>query len=629
MEISEIKKTNGYTALVTYLIAVVCLILGLVLPLFDGELLAVQLPSALNSLAGRQILGFGKEFTQPFTVPLFGIEKAAVDFSALALLLYAVITVISLIGIIPVAISAKRGTSASSAVAYVIEVAAVISLSLYLICALQNYDISGESLKIKIAYSPLVALGGSLLMLIVLSIANKKGTGAAKSILFLMSGVALLTLFNIAAIIPGLTEPLKKLWESSKIYPLLFGSAEMGFSGTDGLNSLFGAKISDVLALLPDAKTKAALMLCAVVALLVLLNYFIDAVSLSTNAKRKGYAVCVVRYGLEVLALVALIITVAVCKFNFGLLLIVLSAVALIQLAISVARLVLSIKRADNVFDDEDEFVTYVKPVKQPKQLISPPPEEYAKPVKAIEAKPEPIEVEAAENKNAYVHKPEPEYNIRQDYNGQSIKPVQEIKPVAETAPVQESIPLEGIEVHEQPKAAEPEEKLTDDGGIQQTIPIPEEKPAQPVYTRPEPAQPVYTKEPVRPEPARTEPARTEYSQPAYPRTEAPQSAYTRQESVRPSYQQEPQTQPHIYTINAIYGGPTDDFIRKLTNDEKIEFAMTFIDRTKGSIGNIPEYRIGGNNKAFFSSVFIYLGRIRGLISESLLNKMYKELNML
>ena len=56
---------------------------------------------------------------------------------------------------------------------------------------------------------------------------------------------------------------------------------------------------------------------------------------------------------------------------------------------------------------------------------------------------------------------------------------------------------------------------------------------------------------------------------------------------------------------------------------------MTFIDRTKGSIGNIPEYRIGGNNKAFFSSVFIYLGRIRGLISDGLLNKMFKELNML
>ena len=72
-----------------------------------------------------------------------------------------------------------------------------------------------------------------------------------------------------------------------------------------------------------------------------------------------------------------------------------------------------------------------------------------------------------------------------------------------------------------------------------------------------------------------------------------------------------------------------DEFMRKLTNDEKIEFAMTFIEKSKGNIGNIPEYVIGGNNRLFFSSVFIYLGRIRGLISDGLLNKMYKELNML
>ena len=81
--------------------------------------------------------------------------------------------------------------------------------------------------------------------------------------------------------------------------------------------------------------------------------------------------------------------------------------------------------------------------------------------------------------------------------------------------------------------------------------------------------------------------------------------------------------------MDKLYNASSAKGYEPLTNDEKIEFAMTFIDRTKGSIGNIPEYRIGGNNKAFFSSVFIYLGRIRGLISESLLNKMYKELNML
>lgn len=84
-----------------------------------------------------------------------------------------------------------------------------------------------------------------------------------------------------------------------------------------------------------------------------------------------------------------------------------------------------------------------------------------------------------------------------------------------------------------------------------------------------------------------------------------------------------------IYTINTIYGGPVDEFMRKLTNDEKIEFAMTFIEKSKGNVGNIPEYVIGGDNKKFFSSVFIYLGRIRGMISDGLLNKMYKELNML
>lgn len=56
---------------------------------------------------------------------------------------------------------------------------------------------------------------------------------------------------------------------------------------------------------------------------------------------------------------------------------------------------------------------------------------------------------------------------------------------------------------------------------------------------------------------------------------------------------------------------------------------MTFIEKSKGDVGNIPEYVIGGNNKKFFSSVFIYLGRIRGMITDGLLNKMFKELDML
>ena len=96
-----------------------------------------------------------------------------------------------------------------------------------------------------------------------------------------------------------------------------------------------------------------------------------------------------------------------------------------------------------------------------------------------------------------------------------------------------------------------------------------------------------------------------------------------------PPVSEQPPKDPHIYTIDTIYAGPMDDFIRKLSNDERIEFAKTFIEKNRGDLGNIPDYVVGGENKKFFNVVFIYLGRIRGLVSDGLLNKMYKELNML
>lgn len=96
-----------------------------------------------------------------------------------------------------------------------------------------------------------------------------------------------------------------------------------------------------------------------------------------------------------------------------------------------------------------------------------------------------------------------------------------------------------------------------------------------------------------------------------------------------PPISEQPQTEKQVYTIDKIYAGPVDDFIRKLSNDERIEFAMTFIEKSRGELGSIPDYAVGGDNKKFFSLSFIYLGRIRGLVSDGLLNKMYKELNML
>ncbi|MCD8040663.1 MAG: hypothetical protein LUF82_04015, partial [Clostridia bacterium] len=84
-----------------------------------------------------------------------------------------------------------------------------------------------------------------------------------------------------------------------------------------------------------------------------------------------------------------------------------------------------------------------------------------------------------------------------------------------------------------------------------------------------------------------------------------------------------------VYKVKQVYCGPTDDFILKLEESEKIEFAKLFIEKVNGDYDNIPDYIVGGNNKAFFSALFIYLSQFRPLMSSGLMNKIYDELNLL
>lgn len=81
----------------------------------------------------------------------------------------------------------------------------------------------------------------------------------------------------------------------------------------------------------------------------------------------------------------------------------------------------------------------------------------------------------------------------------------------------------------------------------------------------------------------------------------------------------------NVYNVTQIYKGPTDEFIKELTNDEKIEFAQTFLERREAALPEIPDYIIGGNNDKFFSSIFIYFGRIRDRVSDGLMNKFYEQ----
>ncbi len=70
-----------------------------------------------------------------------------------------------------------------------------------------------------------------------------------------------------------------------------------------------------------------------------------------------------------------------------------------------------------------------------------------------------------------------------------------------------------------------------------------------------------------------------------------------------------------------------DSFINGLTPQEKNEFGDLFIANKYGDLSYLPAYVIGGDNREFFSKVFIYVGRYRGHISTSLLDKLYLYVN--
>lgn len=450
------------------------------------------------------------------------------------------VTACSLLALIPIGISTKKDTKTATIFAYIVEIAAVVITTVYVLTALLYRSAGAEVPVSKISYSMLVALGGSLLMLIVLCILCKKVSSVPKIILFLLSAVGVLALFDFSLIIPKLAD--------IKLAPALFGNEITG-TGIYSLNFMFAGGYREIWHMLPETKEKAALAMTTAVTIIVLLNYFIDLIGLSTNAKKSGHVFNMARYALEIIAIICLLIIVATCSYTMGVMLVVLPVAALIQLVISLVRFLVHLKKEKKA-EDEPEV-------------------EYAEPVRSY-ARPAPIDVE----------------------------PVQPVQPERQPAP--------------QPAYAPPEPVYMQ----------PERQPA------PQPARDNYGfNEPVAEEPRQMEIMDIE-PEPAKPEEKANQPVPV-QSAPRPATSNEQENQPRIYTINTIYGGPVDDFMKKLTNDERIEFAMAFIERSKGNIGNIPEYVIGGNNRLFFSSVFIYLGRIRGIISDGLLNKMYKELNML
>ena len=641
MEVSVTKKPNRYAALITYLFAIVCLLLGLFLPLFNGQgILALQLPQALNSLAGKEILKFGKDFTFGRSVYLFGAVNKPFDIMALLMLVYAAVTALGLLALIPIGISVKKNGKSYCTLMRIIETASALTLSVSLLIALQY---APENT----AYNLIIALCGSVIALIAL-IADG-ANGFSKTVLFLLSAISLLAMFNFTLMFPKLKTPLSDFADKLHMHTDFVGSAESsaGISAIQCLILLFEGRVSlvhedlsvEVITFfehfkgLPSAKDKAVIALITITALIAAVNYFIDVISLSTNGKRTGLTFNLIRYGLGVLALIALVIAVPVCKYKIGLLLVLMMLAVLLQFVISSVRFGLAVKKAAvRRAEEAEETITFAKPPKRIKERNEEPVMEPA-PVRRRND-------ERARAVNRPVRPPVMDMEVIETPAQNEV--IEEIKAPA-PQPAENTVEAEVMQKPEEISEA----VVNEDEFKHETVAEVQIEEVQPVEIHEEQpvgddtfAEPVKPVEPFREEVIRTaEPVRNEEVKRVEPvREEVVKTAEVHETQAKPAEVREvkrvepaPEKVVKPVTAQPIYivGESSDDFLKKLSNEEKLEFTRTFIEKTNGNLGSVPEYVIGGNNRKFFSSVFIYLGRLRGMISDNLLNKMYQELNML
>ena len=113
-----------------------------------------------------------------------------------------------------------------------------------------------------------------------------------------------------------------------------------------------------------------------------------------------------------------------------------------------------------------------------------------------------------------------------------------------------------------------------------------------------------------------------EYAE-AYPYEGGPVAGVLMASEVNPSFLPH---EPHVTTAGYDFYNckSFDPFIATLDMAERNEFTELFILKFKGTMPELPDYEVGGDNKEFFRKLFIYLGQYRDRMSQSLLVKMYQ-----
>lgn len=486
------KKYFKGAALITYCLAIVCLLLGLLLPLgtvkgVDG-IIALQLPDALNKAFGLNI-GGGKPFLYSYPVKLFGVVPE-IDFGAWLILAYVLVTAAAIVCLIP-ALAGSKEKHTTEKITFVVEAVAAAILVVLVLTFFYDYIEIYLRVTTPTGFSKVwghnltIAAAGLVLMLIIQRIICDKGSGVVKTLLFLLSAAAVIftvynvyrlflqaTLRNLANSI-GMESGIYGTADGASVYAILHVSAFLG-------GNYFGS----FLASYEGGLEKTLAVFTLLLGLVVLINLMLDMLGIARKTSKAMLKCNQVRYILELVLIIAVIVFALVLKYTIGIMLVILAIIAVIQYWINLVRLV--------------TFGKYASRKKKPKGL-------YA----------------TDEETEGYEY-----YDETENAAASAVPATEEPAPEAVGEPVVE-------------------------------------------------------------------------------------------------------TRNIIYNVQTLYNGPTDDFINKLTNEEKIEFAKIFLEKNNPDLSSIPDYKVGGNNAKFFSNIMIYYARVRDLVSDGLMNKMYKECKMM
>lgn len=375
------KNRSKFPAMITYIIAVLSLLVGLILPLSTKTLASginfnnmpvLQLTGAIAALGLINKLPFGIELTSAysFDITLF---KANVNVGAILLLAYAFVTVLALIFLIPVCV-AKRKKPLARKLAMLIE---IIALTVLLAMAAHEFAIHTDDWNLSI----LIPFGMTLLMLILQSIIYFKGSGVIKTITFLISAIALIfAVYNVSERISALSNPINNLlkgMQGKRPFETVLGLYSIGDKTYFG-----GMLLTDWSLLIPKANPEYAAINIIAVALsvLVCINVLLNMFGLGKRTNALMLAFNLARYIIEMVLIVALYGTVFWFKGNFGLCLYLITALAIIQLIIAIVRfttykkvVVSPVKESDeevdedaDVADSDDEYAFAPDEAEQP-----------------------------------------------------------------------------------------------------------------------------------------------------------------------------------------------------------------------------------------------------------------------